>query len=214
MTDGENMSSRLSPRSNRPGVAKRIGLLGGSFNPAHAGHLHLSEEALKRLPIDEIWWLVSPLNPLKEAAEAAPYDQRLQKARALAIGHQIYVSDFERGHGTRFTFDTLAELRHAYPNTRFLWLMGADGLVDFHRWKRWRDIPHMLPIAIFDRPGYSLNALSSRFAAYFRRQRLSNRKARQIWEVGLPAWIFIPCPRHAESSTRIRARAKSNRRSQ
>src|SRR4051794_10672888 len=136
-------------------VMARIGLLGGSFNPAHRGHRRISLEAMRVLGLDEIWWLVSPGNPLKEGAQdMAPFEARLASARDMAKRSRIRVSDFEAEAGTRYTVDTLRELPRRFPEHRFMWLMGADSLRNFHRWKDWREIARMVPIAVIRRPGY------------------------------------------------------------
>ncbi|NWG45279.1 MAG: nicotinate-nucleotide adenylyltransferase, partial [Alphaproteobacteria bacterium] len=142
----------------------RIGLLGGSFNPAHAGHLHLSEIALARLGLHAVWWLVSPRNPLKAPQDLARLEARLASARAMARHPRIKVTDIEARLGTRYTVDTLAVLRRRHPGVRFVWLMGADNMVGFHRWRRWRAIAAALPVAVLARPGYTRGAGLSRAA--------------------------------------------------
>ena len=141
---------------------RRIGLLGGSFNPAHRGHLHLSLTALQRLDLDEVWWLVSPQNPLKPVAGMAPFPVRLDQARQIAAGHKrIRVTDLENRLGrSRYTVDTLKALRRRFPRLRFVWLMGGDNLVQIRRWERWAEIFRTVPIAVFDRPSYSAKALA------------------------------------------------------
>ena len=136
---------------------RRIGLLGGSFNPAHRGHLHLSLTALQRLDLDEVWWLVSPQNPLKPVAGMAPFAARLDQARQVAAGHKrIRVTDLEnRLGGSHYTADTLKALRRRFPRLRFVWLMGGDNLVQIRHWERWAEIFRTVPIAVFDRPSYS-----------------------------------------------------------
>ena len=130
----------------------RVGLLGGSFNPAHGGHLHVSREALKRLDLDEVWWLVAPQNPLKAVRGMAPFDKRLAGAKRLARDPRIRVLDLERRLGTRYTVDTVAALRRLFPKIRFVWLMGADNLAQIRHWQRWTRIFAALPIAVFARP--------------------------------------------------------------
>src|SRR4051794_40296209 len=133
----------------------RIGLLGGSFNPAHGGHRHISLEALAALGLDELWWLVSPGNPLKEGAnDMAPFDARLASARAMARRAPIRVSDFEQRGGTRFTVDTVRLLKRRYPHHRFIWLLGSDTLPNFHKWRDWRGLAREVPIAVIRRAGY------------------------------------------------------------
>src|SRR5688500_3157047 len=132
----------------------RIGLLGGSFNPAHIGHRRVSLAALAALGLDEVWWLVSPGNPLKPADGMAPYEARLESARRMARRSAIKVSDFEVQAGTRYTVDTLEALGKRFPQHRFIWLMGEDSVAQFHQWKGWRRLAGQVPIAVISRPGY------------------------------------------------------------
>jgi len=146
----------------------RIGLLGGSFNPAHEGHLYVSETALKRLKLDYVWWLVSPQNPLKNVGDMADLKQRLEGARGMARHHpRLIVTDLESLLGTRYTIDTLAALRRRFPNLRFVWLMGSDNLAQFSRWRRWRDIAALMPLVVVQRPGSILAALQAVAARRF-----------------------------------------------
>ena len=139
-----------------------VGLLGGSFNPAHKGHRGISLNAIRALKLDEVWWMVSPGNPLKPAKGMAPYEARLASARDMARRAPIRASDFEREAGTRYTVDTLAAIRRAYPQHDFIWLMGEDTLPDFHRWKDWRRLAKNVPIAVLSRPGYDDEARAAR----------------------------------------------------
>lgn len=182
----------------------KIGLLGGSFNPAHAGHVHISLEALKRLGLDEIWWLVSPANPLKDPATLAAYEERLAGAEDMAAHPRIRVMDSEQKLGTRYTIDTLAALRRRHPDARFVWLMGADNMAGFHRWRRWRDIAARVPIAVFDRAPYQHGALSGRFAHAFGAYRLPEGQARLLAGASAPAWVYLFIRRHGASSTEMR----------
>ncbi len=182
----------------------RIGLLGGSFNPAHEGHLHISLEALKRLGLDEIWWLVSPANPLKDPATLADYAERLAGAQIAAAHPRIRVLDNEQKLGTRYTIDTLKALQRRYPDVGFVWLMGADNLTSFHRWRRWREITRRVPIAVFDRVPYQHGALSSRFAKVLAVQRIAPEAARTLVSRPLPAWSYLFILPHAASATEIR----------
>ena len=188
------------------GTARRIGLLGGSFNPAHEGHLHISVLALERLDLDELWWLVSPQNPLKPSAGMAPLGQRLEAARAIARDPRIRVTDIERALGTRYTIDTLRALKTRHPGVRFVWVMGADNLIEIRRWKEWRSIFRMLPIAVFARPSYVLRALRSGAARRFASARKGRLRAADLAGLDPPAWVLLQTPRHAASATRIRAR--------
>jgi nicotinate-nucleotide adenylyltransferase len=189
------------------GRHRRIGLLGGSFNPAHGGHLHLSLLALKRLALDEIWWLVSPQNPLKPAGGMAPFAARLELARRVATAHpRIIVSDLESRLGpTRYTADTLTALGHRFSRLRFVWLMGGDNLVQIPRWERWTEIFETVPVAVFARPSYSLKALSGLAAKRFARQRVPVSAARGLAEMKPPAWVFFHTSLDSRSATRIRS---------
>ena len=183
----------------------RVGLLGGSFNPAHEGHIYASELALKQLQLDYVWWLVAPQNPLKETAGMADPAARLASARATAAHPRIHVTDIEAQLGTRYTVDTLAALLKAYPTTRFIWLMGADNLGGFRRWKQWRRIAHMLPIAVLLRPGYTGQRWSTPTAAWFARFRKPESQARQWPRWRTPALVIVTLPLDARSATAIRA---------
>jgi len=182
-----------------------VGLLGGSFNPAHAGHRHISLLALKLLKLQEIWWLVSPQNPLKPRSGMAPFAIRLARAAALARDPRIKVSDLELRLGTHFTADTVETLKRRYPRLRFVWLMGADNLRQIAGWQRWPQIFTQLSIAVFDRPSYSLKALAGRAACRFRHHRMRPRQAGRLAELGPPAWVFLHIPLHKASATAIRA---------
>lgn len=183
-----------------------IGLLGGSFDPAHEGHVHISREALKRLGLDRIWWLVSPGNPLKPHPPA-PLTQRLQRARELAGGdRRVVVSDIEARIGTRATADTLDRLRAIYPGVRFVWVMGADNLAQFHRWGRWRHILRSVPVAVMARPGQGLRGLCSPAARAYAGARQD--RPERLAGAAAPAWAFVTLPMHDASSTEIRARGE------
>lgn len=186
-----------------------VGLMGGSFNPAHDGHLHVARMAFSRLGVDEVWWLVSPQNPLKPHDGMAPLPERMESARRAARHPRIRVCDLEHRLGTRFTADTLVELRRRCPRTRFVWIMGADNLIGFHRWERWSLIFHCAAVAVFDRPSYSLRALASRAAQRFARFRVPARAARTLAGRRLPAWVFLHTRRHPASATRIREAARN-----
>ena len=190
-----------------PPAGLRVGLLGGSFNPAHQGHLHVSRLALRRLALDQVWWLVSPQNPLKPAAGMAPLEARLATAGAVAGAEPaIRVGAIERELGTRYTADTLAALAGRFPGVRFVWLMGADILVQMPRWKRWRDVFRAVPIAVFARPSYSLGALSGPAARRFAGDRRRGSRAPDLAAMTPPAWVFLRIPLHPASASRIRAR--------
>jgi len=185
---------------------RRVGLLGGSFNPAHGGHLHISREALKRLGLDEVWWLVSPQNPLKPIAGMAPFAERLQQAGEVAAAdRRIRVSDIEAKLGTTYTADTIKTLRRRFPRARFVWLMGGDNLVQFPYWLRWQQIFRTLPVAVFARPTTSLKALASKAAHCFASARVPEGAARRLALLPPPAWVFFHTRLDPRSATRIRA---------
>lgn len=181
-----------------------VGLLGGSFNPAHDGHLFISQSALRHLGVDQVWWLVSPQNPLKPTKGMAPLQKRVTQAKKVAQHPKIHVSALETRIRTRYTADTLRLLKKRYPHIRFIWIMGADNLAGFHRWKEWQSIMRTCGIVIFHRPSYSLRALSSRAAQRFRRFKVSHRKARTLKQRTPPAWTFHPIRGQAVSATDIR----------
>ena len=182
-----------------------IGLFGGSFDPPHAGHLHVSREALKRFGLDRVWWLVSPGNPLKANGPAA-LDRRMSAARALVTHPRIVVTDIEARIGTRYTAETLERLIALYPGVRFVWLMGADNLVQFHRWQRWDRILNTVPVGVLARPGQRISARTARAAAIFAGARLPAAGARLLPRSAPPAWCFLNLPMVDLSSTAIRAR--------
>ncbi len=192
----------------RPRVApgQVIGVLGGSFDPPHAGHVHLTREALKRLRLDQIWWLVSPGNPLKKNPPA-PLAQRMAQARAIMRHPKVHITDLEAGFGTRATVDTMAALRRRWPRLRFVWLMGADNLAGFHQWDRWPDIVAQVPLAVLARPGQRLRALTSPAARKMAAHRLAPAQAATLGRRGAPAWVYLDMPMRAESSTQLRAKA-------
>ncbi len=194
----------LSPWGDRRRL--RVGLLGGSFNPAHDGHRHISCEAMKRLGLDEVWWLVSPQNPLKPRSGMAPLADRLTGARRTAAHPRIRVTDIERHLATTYTAETLAHLTRAFPNVTFLWLMGADNLLQIPRWRRWTAIFHRVPVAILDRGPYSMSALTGLAARRFATFRLPAHRGRALAGREPPAWVFLPIRRHSASATAIRTR--------
>ncbi len=190
----------------------RIGLLGGSFNPAHEGHLHISRLALDYLRLDQVWWLVSPQNPLKGPADMAPLEARLASALVRADDPRIVATDLERELGTVHTAETLSALKARFPDHRFVWLMGADLLLQIPRWHRWRSIFYTVPVAVFARPPYSVRALSSRAARRFDRARIRPFAAGSLAARMPPAWVFLSIRPHAVSATRIRAHLDGARR--
>ena len=183
----------------------RIGLLGGSFNPAHAGHLHITRMALARAALDRAWWLITPANPLKDRAALADLDARVETARQVARDPRITVTAFEAARGFSHSIDTILFLLRAFPGTHFVWLMGADNLATLHLWRRWRQIVGSLPLVIVDRPGARFAALNSRAARHFRRHRWSERDAAAIATAPPPAWTLLHGPLSPLSSSAIRA---------
>ena len=183
-----------------------IGLLGGSFDPAHGGHVHITREALRRLHLDRVWWLVSPGNPLK-LRQPAPMADRVARARAmLADDPRVVVSDLEVRLGTRATVDTLRKLQAMYPGVHFVWIMGADNLVQFHRWSRWREIMARVPVAVMARPGAGLAARLSVTARVYRGAEVA--RADHLATRPAPAWAFVNMPLNGASSSAIRARGE------
>lgn len=181
---------------------RTIGLLGGSFNPAHAGHVHISREAKKALGLDGIWWLVSPQNPLKPSKGMASFEARFAKAQEVAANCPfIQVSDFEQQHGMRYTSETLHALKRAYPYIRFVWLMGADNLAQIHRWHHWREIFSQGHVAVYDRKPHTFKALNGKAAKTLAKQRVP---ARQLTATTQPAWCFIHGVCHPLSATFMR----------
>jgi nicotinate-nucleotide adenylyltransferase len=185
----------------------RVGLLGGSFNPPHAGHLQISLLAFRRLNLDQVWWLVSPQNPLKPSNDMAPLDQRLTDARAVARDPRIRVTSIEARLGTRFTADTLAALRRRFPFVDFVWLMGADNLAQIPEWRDWERIFHAVPIAIFNRPTYSIEALAGEAARRFRAARIGAKDAATLAGRRPPVWVMIWDSHRPESATALRTGA-------
>jgi nicotinate-nucleotide adenylyltransferase len=185
----------------------RIGLLGGSFNPAHRAHRRISLAAMRALGLDEIWWLVSPGNPLKEGAkDMAPFEARLASARAQAKRARIRVSDFEQREGLRYTVDTVKALKRRFPAHRFIWLLGSDTLQNFHKWRDWRGLARELPIAVIRRPGYDSAAHAARAMGWLRRFVRPSGQARNWTEWSAPAILLLRLPPDPTSATAIRAR--------
>ena len=188
-----------------PPDGARIGLLGGSFNPAHDGHLEISKAALRSLGLDRVWWLVSPQNPLKSSDDMAPLAARLASAQAAAKDPRILPTGLETALGTAYTADTLQALVRLLPRVHFVWLMGADNLIQVHKWQHWPQIFNTVAVAVFDRPSYASRALSGRAALSFARYRLKEGSARRLAEERPPAWVFIRCRLNPRSATEIRA---------
>jgi nicotinate-nucleotide adenylyltransferase len=182
-----------------------IGLLGGSFNPAHSGHRRISLHALRALGLDEVWWLVSPGNPLKEAARMAPFESRYRSALLTAQTAPIRVTAIERQLGTRYTVDTLRALRRRFPQHRFIWLMGADNLAQFHRWREWREIARLVPIAVVTRPGYDADAHMAPSMGWLRRFVRPAGQANAWTKWRTPALVLLKSPPDPTSATALRA---------
>jgi nicotinate-nucleotide adenylyltransferase len=188
----------------------RIGLLGGSFNPAHRGHRRISLGARRALALDEVWWLVSPGNPLKEgAADMAPFPARLASAERMARGAPIRVSDFEAREGTRYTIDTIRKLKERYPQHQFIWLLGSDTLPNFHKWRDWKDLAGEVPIAVIPRPGYDSQALAARAMGWLKRFVHPSSQAKDWTDWSAPAIIFLRLPPDPTSATALRAQDPS-----
>ena len=185
----------------------RIGLLGGSFNPAHRGHRHISLQALRALGLDEVWWLVSPGNPLKAGVkDMAPFEARLASAKRMGQRAPIRANDFEQRQGARYTIDTVRRLKHLYPQNRFIWLLGSDTLPNFHKWRDWRGLARELPIAVIRRSGYDSAARAARAMGWLRRFVHPSSHARHWTDWSAPAIYFLRLPPDPTSATAIRAR--------
>ena len=191
----------------------RVGLFGGSFNPAHEGHAHVAETAKRRLNLDKVIWLVSPQNPLKSSAETAGLASRMDGARRWARGPGMIVSDAETRLGSQYTIDTVRALKVRFPRVRFVWIMGADSLATFHRWRGWTQIMREVPVAVISRPWISLKSRFSPAAIRFRRFRRTSGEAMGLPAARPPAWVFLRGRFNYQSSTQLRARARRSRNS-
>jgi nicotinate-nucleotide adenylyltransferase len=209
--------ARLVPEAGRPNAQRlgfhlepgmRVGLFGGSFNPAHEGHAHVAETAMRRLELDRVIWLVSPQNPLKSSAETRPLAERLVEARRWARGNGMIVSDAETRLGSQYTIDTLRVLRARFPGVKFVWVMGADSLATFHRWRGWTQIMREAPVAVISRPWVSLRARTSPAARRFAFARWPASAAAKLPDATAPAWVYLTGPLNFASSTAMRARQK------
>ena len=183
---------------------QRIGILGGSFDPAHEGHAHVTREAMRRFGLDRIWWLVSPGNPLKPNGPAQ-MTLRLEQARRIMPDPRVEITGIEARLDTRYTADTIAALRAIYPAVRFVWLMGADNLCQFDRWDHWRDIARSVPIGVLARPGWQMAVRQARAARILARQRVPAALSRGLPMMPAPAWCFVSIPLSDLSSSAIRA---------
>jgi nicotinate-nucleotide adenylyltransferase len=199
------MAMRAGLPRARPGMT--VGLLGGSFDPPHAGHVHITRAALTRFALDRVWWLVTPGNPLKPRGPA-PLPRRMAAARAAMRHPRVTVTDIEARLGTRYTAETLRALRGLYPGVRFVWLMGSDNLAQLHRWEDWTAIMDSVAVGVIARPGSAMAARQSVAARRYRRQRLDGGDSRMLARRPPPAWCLIDVPLRDESSTAIRARGE------
>ncbi len=184
-----------------------IGLFGGSFNPPHAGHRLVTITALRRLGLDRVWWIVTPGNPLKDTSGLPPLADRMKAAQLLMPEPHIDITGFEASIGTRFTLDTLRYLKRRCPAVRFVWIMGADNLAQFHRWQGWCEIARLMPICVVDRPGATLRSMSSKAARTLTRWRKTECQARAFARGQAPSWLFLHGPRSVLSSSALRQKS-------
>lgn len=198
-------SLRVHPPLCLPG--QRIGVMGGTFNPPHDGHRIAAEAAVKRLGLDQLWWLITPGNPLKSPDGLSGLESRMKLVEVFAHGPSMKITGFERELGTRYTAGTLSFLRHRLPAVRFIWVMGADNLASFHRWQHWRDIAQTMPIAVVDRPGWRHAALASPAAQWLKRYRLPESEAASLADHQPPAWMLLTIRLSGLSSTALRRAA-------
>lgn len=188
-------------------AGNRIGIFGGSFNPPHSGHKMVADTVLKRLDLDQIWWFVTPGNPLKDHSALAPLEFRLEQTQTLANHPRMKVTAYEKVLGTHYTAKTLQALRSRNPAVRFVWVMGADNLASFHRWQDWRGILGTVPVAVVDRPGASLSVMSSPMAKAFEKHRLPEEEAALLPDMEPPVWTFLHTALDQSSSTDLRQRS-------
>ena len=193
-------------------VGQRIGLFGGSFNPIHDGHRLVAEQCLKRLGLDAVWLLVSPGNPLKDHSELSSLEARVEAARRMVAHPRIFATGLEAQRDFHFTVDTLEWLASVCPGVHFVWIMGADNLMQFDRWERWRDIAALMPIAVYARPGSTLRATASPAATALRQSRIPETEAESLALRTAPAWVYLHGMMSTQSSSAIRAanRSRSN----
>lgn len=186
-----------------------IGLFGGSFNPAHEGHRMASLTALRLLGLTQVWWLVTPGNPLKDNSALPSQGERMAVARNISHHPRIIVTGVEASFGTRYTADTLRQLKRRCPGVKFVWIMGSDNLAGFHRWQEWRAIARMMPLVIIDRPGSTNRAVRSTAGVALARYRLDETDGRLLAHAAPPAWLFVHGRRSFLSSTGLREAAKA-----
>jgi nicotinate-nucleotide adenylyltransferase len=211
-------AARRVPAAGRPAVLRlgfslkrgmRVGLFGGSFNPAHDGHAHVAETALTRLGLDRVIWLVSPQNPLKSSAETAGLKARMKSAAAQARGPAMIVSDAETRIGSQYTIDTLRVLKARFPGVKFVWIMGADNLLSLHRWRGWAQIMREVPVAVIARPGAEVKSRFAPAARRFAFAKIPSRAAPTLAGRAPPAWLYLRAPLNFTSSTALRARLRT-----
>lgn len=200
--------ARTTQYSNDLWQNRTVGLLGGSFNPAHGGHRHIALYALKMLGLDAVWWMVSPQNPLKSKKDMAPLVARMKSAEDASRHPKIHVTDIETHLGTQYTADTLRALQAHFPRTNFVWLMGTDNLRQFHRWQEWQEIFRMVPVCVLDRPPRHNSIKACKTSERFRAHMIPQEKAMTLKSVKLPAWTILHIPLDATSATEIRAKRK------
>tara|TARA_B100000900_G_scaffold410590_1_gene428654 strand:+ start:216 stop:845 length:630 start_codon:yes stop_codon:yes gene_type:complete len=184
--------------------SQKIGLLGGSFNPAHDGHLNISKIALQRLGLDQIWWIISPRNPLKKYNLLYDFEHRVSSANKIINSSNILISKLELNAQIKYTIGTVEYLQSRYPGTKFVWVMGADNLNQFHLWREWEKITSLIPIAIIDRPSSSLNVTSSLFANKYKAHRVDESDSTSLVSHKKPAWVFIHTKLNYQSSSQLR----------
>ena len=187
-------------------AGQRIGIMGGSFNPPHEGHAIVAETAVKRLDLDQLWWVVTPGNPLKSNGGLPPQPERMMAAHAFAHGPKMKITGFEAELGTPYTAATLAFLKSRFPGVNFVWVMGADNLAGFNRWQHWKSIAASFPIAVVDRPGWRLKALAGEAAQLLGQARLAEGEAHLLPTAKPPAWVFLTSRLSEQSSTKLRAK--------
>ena len=211
--------ARRVPAAGRPATLRlgfslspgmKVGLYGGSFNPAHEGHAHVAETARRKLGLDRVIWLVSPQNPLKSRLETASQADRMAGARRFAHGPAMIVADAERRIGTQYTIDTLRVLQARFPGVKFVWIMGADSLASFHSWRGWTQIMAGVPVAVVSRPWISLKSRFAPAAKRFSSARISASRARMLPGLKPPAWVFLTGPLNFQSSTVLRERMRGS----
>jgi len=208
MTNANDVSPAFLHYLKMPlaGEGQRVGLFGGSFNPPHDGHVHVSEQALRRLNLDWVWWLVTPGNPLKDQSQLAPLETRLRACENITPDPRMKITGFEALRPSRYTVDALNYIVTRNPHLSFVWIMGADNLAQFHRWDRWREIAAMMPIAVIDRPGSTLSHHSAFAAKALSDFRIDENDSALLISQPAPAWTFLHGPRSSLSSTVLRAK--------